>query len=338
MKLNKTQKKIVRKIASGEIYDIYSYLNSFDLISLIQYDKATLEDAFRQDNIPKEYYYLEGHSPSPITIETQENFFQKTENGLLRLEDYSKFSLVLNYNTGIKLLSWNNVDYTLDFYTGIEIATSFDSILSFLSLWQYLKSEMLILELATPLTSQTLGLFYEKHHNAVHSHPTSIEEKINQIDYEHLSYSDSDYLTDDYIFSTEHCTICKDYIEKRIHPTPELHAFIHHGQKTAEERSRSHTLFVAWLAIFVSIILAFTPFRPNVDTKHLSIIAIKIQNVERQLSILTEQSNSSNNELRQRIDTTNQYLREIANLINPDIQRKQPLCTPNPKDTSTTQD
>lgn len=317
MKFNKKQKEIAKRIASGEIQDIYSYMTAFNLLTFAQFKKAEIEQAFFSDSLPKEYYFPLGLLPKFSTIETPDTFTKKVNAGLVNPDKYNSFSLSLNYNHGIKHLSWDNKDYSIDFYNGIYIAHSFDDIISFLSLWQYLKSEMLVIELPSDLTDKTLGLFYEKQIILTPPQPLSQEEKIRSINFENHTYDDDNYSNGiDYKFSSEKCTICKEYLGKRIYPTPELNLYIQRNFKTCEEETQSSALFAAWLAIFVSVALPLIPNPQGNEAKYLSEIVSEIDHLQGELTTLKEQSNLYDSQVTEKLDQINQKIQDITELLD----------------------
>ena len=214
-------------------------------------------------------------------------------------------------------MSWDNNNYSINFYNGIYIANSFDDIVSFLSLWQYLKSEMLVIELPSDLTDKTLGLFYEKHIISSSAQPLSLEEKIKSINFESHTYNDDSYFNGvDYKFSTEKCTICKEYLGKKIYPTPELNLYIKRNFKTCEEKIQSSALFAAWLAIFVSVTLPLIPSPKSNEVKYLSEIAEEIDYLQNELTALKEQSSINNSQAAQKSEELNQKIQDITELLN----------------------
>lgn len=261
MKLNKHQKEIIKHIKSGDIYDIYSYIKFFESGETISYNKANIFNAFANDTICKEYYYPSNLTPKASNVLTADAFKQKVSFGEIDASKYDSATLKLNYCSGTKDLFINDTLYKINFYDGVYIAKSFDTIIEFLSLWQYLKSEMLILEVSSDLSRETLGLFYEKDTITTNNIATSDANILQDIDYSDFSYGDNHYLTNDsYTFSEKHYTICKDFLAKRIYPTPQLNLFMQNNYKTSEESIQKSALIAAWLAIFVSIALTFTPY------------------------------------------------------------------------------
>ena len=111
----------------------------------VKFDKNLIEDSFAKDNLSKKYYHYSSVDRRLSTIHTEADYLQKLENGKLDLNHYKESTLRLSYNTGIKQETWAGQTYTLNFYEGVHVANVFTDILDFLTIWQFLKSEMLIL-------------------------------------------------------------------------------------------------------------------------------------------------------------------------------------------------
>ena len=125
MKLSKHQKETIRKIFSGEIYDITSYLRYFDLGTEVKFDKDSIEASFNKDTLPKKYYCHNSVNRKSSNILTEADYLQKLQNGELNPSHYRESILKLSYNTGIKQEIWEGQNYTLNFYEGVYIANSF---------------------------------------------------------------------------------------------------------------------------------------------------------------------------------------------------------------------
>lgn len=314
MRFSKKQQKVIKMIASGDIQDIYTFLTSFNLVSLEQYDKDEIKQKFENDTIPKKYFYPKNVKPKFITIETQESFEQKVNKGSIRPDSYNNFPLSLNFNNGIKHLTWNDNDYEINFYDGVYTAKSFEDIVSFLSIWQYLKSEMLVLELPSKLTAQTLGLFFEKQTTCNPYESLNQEERIKKINFDNQTIDDRNYFNGvDYKFSNDHCTICKEYLGRKIYPTPELNTFIHRKFKTTEEKNQGSALLAAWLAIFVAILLSLLPRFQKSDSEYYTESIKKLDSIRSELHTIKNQSVTDNQEIKINLEKIEQQLQKCNN-------------------------
>lgn len=315
MKLSKHQKETIRKIFSGEIYDITSYLKYFGLGTEIKFDKDSIEDSFEKDNLPKKYYCHNSVQRKPSNMLTAADYYQKLQNSELNPNHYKESTLRLSYNTGIKRETWEGQTFTLNFYEGVYVANSFTDILEFLTIWQFLKSEMLVLEVPQDFSPNVLGLFYTKT-DLYKDTSTPIENRIKNIDYKDFTYDDQYYLNSNYTLSHEHCLMCKEYLDKRICPSSKLGLFIKRRFKTYEERTQNKALFVAWLAIFVSIALTFLPYLHKEDNPNLDSITQDIHDIKYFFD-----SSDPDEDITQKLDSIIEKLNEIdSKLSSKDLQ------------------
>lgn len=320
MKLSKHQKETIRKIFLGEIYDITSYLKYFNLGTQVKFDKDSIEDSFDKDNLPKKYYYYSSVKRKPSNMLTEAEYLQKLQNGELDPSHYTECTLRLSYNTGIKQETWEGQKFTLSFYEGVYIANSFSDILEFLMIWQFLKSEMLILEVPQDFSPKVLGLFYTK--TALYRDDSMpIENRIKNIDYKDFTYDDQYYLNSNYTLSHEHCLMCKEYLDKRICPSTRLGLFIKKRFKTYEEETQNKALFVAWLAIFVSIALTFLPHLHKEENPNLDAITQDIQDIENSID-----SSDLYEDITKKLDSIIEKLNEIDSKLS--SNRLQDTTTP----------
>lgn len=277
MKLSKHQKEIIRHIYKGDIYDILSYIKFFNLGKTIKFDKTDVDKSFDSDELPKKYYCPKNLHHTFVNMIPESTFNELLLNEEVDSEKYTEHNITLSYNSGIKHESWNGQEFTFNFYNGVYVVNSFNVVLDFLIIWQYLLSEMLILEVSSDFTADLLGLFYEKCSNTVNQN-LSLEDRIKEIDFQNLTYDDQNYLKEyNYTLSHEHCCICQEYLGKRIYPSAKLGIYIKKNFTTYEENTQNRALFVAWLAIFVSIALTFAPYFHQEDTSNIEAISQDIK-------------------------------------------------------------
>ena len=257
MKLSKHQRNTIKKICDGEICDVVSYLKYFRFGTLVKYDEAKVNQGFQEDTIAKKYYWNNELKRKKVNTLTEQEYLRKVELEELHSEDYDSASLQLEFTGKNQHVEWNGTRYSFDFYGGVYVANSVEHILDFLALCQYLKAEMLILEVPSGLNEESLGLFFEKEHVDTLKTKEAMDPPIH---YEKLTIDDTYYLTDGkYAFSSKNFIICSDYIDKKYYPTPRLKLFIDHHFKTAEEQARSAALWAAWIAILVSLATTIIP-------------------------------------------------------------------------------
>lgn len=310
MKLTKHQKETISKIFSGEIYDITSYLKHFNLGTEIKFDKNSIEESFTRDDLPKKYYYHSSVKRKPSNMLTETDYLQKLKNHEIDSNHYTDITLKLSYNTGIKQETWEGQKFTINFYEGVYIANSFQDVLEFLTIWQFLKSEMLILEVPQDFSHKVLGLFYTK--TALNKDDSlPIEKRIKRIDFHTCTYDDQYYLNSNYNLSHEHCLMCKEYLDKRICPSAKLGLFIKRRFKTYEEKTQNKALFVAWLAIFVSIALTFLPYLHKEESPNIDSITQDIHDIKHYIA-----SSDPSQNIAQKLDSIIKKLNDIDNKIS----------------------
>lgn len=310
MKFSKHQKETIELIYSGVIYDIYSYLKHFEKLTFVKIYKEEIEQSFLNDSIPKKFYRRKELQRKRANTLTENEYQEKLRKKEINAQNYISENLKLNYCSGIKNVSYKEDTFTIDFYDGIYIPEDFNDILDFLILWQYLKSEMLILEVPKQCSIETLGLFFEQSMSAVEL-PNSLEEQLECIDYSNFMYEDKYYIRDkDYIISQEHYAMCEDYIDKKIYPSTKLSIFIKNNFKTYEELTQNHALFVAWLAVFVSIALTFLPYLQKEENPDLASIAQDIHYIRQDIA-----SSNLTEDVLKKLDSIIEMLVEIDNKL-----------------------
>lgn len=260
MKFTKDEKEIIKAIAEGQVYDIYSFILFSGSYTFEKADKQDVEKRFIADNrYEKIYYRPRDLSQKKTNLLTQDEYNKKISEKKISADSakkYIQYKVKLSYDSGILHQKLEGTDYIIDFYEGIYIPKDFNKIVSFLALWQYLKSERLIFESSTKMTSQSLNAFCKK---IEPSKGKGTEEQTSgdiSINYEDMTVSDSNYLPYSYMFSMDRYELCREFVDKHIIPAVKLQLFVKNGFKTAEERSRLASIIVAWVAIIVSIAIA----------------------------------------------------------------------------------
>lgn len=216
-----------------------------------------------------EIEFLDSLFPKPVV--------QRIEvPGKLQLEEETRDIVFEGKRYKYKL--WNE--------NGFLIATSIDKIVGFISIWEYLKNELEILEIDKEVSKTELELFFKK--NKVQEGRRTI--CVSNYNDEGFVYrSASLYIDEDIKADEEQLKIWKKYFTKRILPTPTLNKYIANGFKTEEEKTSKQSLIVAVIAIIISIItFGFTIYTTyNVDSSenNLKTIQQELKNIEEYLRI-----------------------------------------------------
>lgn len=262
------QKDIIRKIESDEIYDIFSFISTFQLCKLVQYDYNKVRMAFQQDTEAETCYYPKNLTPTLANRISKQIFLKKQGKGEIIAENYVMLKPELQYTCAKQEELCMDEHFTFNFYTGVEILTDFEALVDFLSIWQFLKEESMVLDTAQPLDVKTVGLFFELNNHAVPA-PEASEETGT------LQFSDRKYLGSyhhpgqNYHLSAVHLQICRDFLGRRMYPAPKLKLFLQNKFRTKDEIQQFHALVAAWMAIAVSIVIAAAQSWPVAWTQYL---------------------------------------------------------------------
>lgn len=261
MKLTKHQKEIVKKIDEGEVYDIPSYLKIFMKFEIAKYDMNALEEKFNIADKNIEYRVLKNSKSfyERLNLITQSKSNQISDEDKYNFEwEYHK--PVFNRCSELKEVKYNETQFNYDFVNdGVFVKKNFNDIKDFITLWSYLKRESLILEVDKKPTEDDISIFFEKKEKKKAIINKNIQPFIkpytqNDILFGPVSISYKEYLDFDWYINEEHKLICNDFIDKKILPNSDLKIYINDNFRTKAELSQFHSLFVAWIAVAISVI------------------------------------------------------------------------------------
>ena len=271
MKFDKEQKEIIQAINNKEVYDIESFVKKFGyyekFVADIEQAKKNYEE--REKGKMFEIEFLDSLFPEPVV--------QRIEvPGKLQLEEETRDIVFEGKRYKYKL--WNE--------NGFLIATSIDKIVGFISIWEYLKSELEILEIDKEVSKTELELFFKK--NKVQEGGRII--CVSNYNDEGVVYRRASlYIDEDITIDEEQLKIWKKYFAKRILPTPTLNKYITNGFKTEEEKTSKESLIVAVIAIVISIITfgftIYTTYNVDPSENNLKAIQQELKNIEEQLKL-----------------------------------------------------
>lgn len=271
MKFTNKEKQLIQAIASNEIYDIPSYIKYSNNFYIEKIEKNNIQSAFEQDTrFEKTFYCPKELNKNKANLVSESDFKKKKSQKKINPEKYTRHDVKLSYTSGCINIEIDNIHYSIDFYQRAIIPNSFDEIISFLTIWEYLKSENLIIQTDSEINSQDFSIFCYKKQNKKTTQP---------LNYTSLEVEDVSYLDYTYEFKMDKYLECKYYIGKRILPSAKLKSFVRKGFKTTEERSIFYTLIAAWVAIAVAIIIGITSILFNLFNDNSQNIIDKINNV-----------------------------------------------------------
>ena len=255
MRFTKRQQNIIRKIESGHIWDIHSFVNAFQPRRTAQYDWEQVQRSFAADPDVTAYYYPKNLEPTPANRIREDVFIKKQRQGELSPDTYARLSPRLDKTCAQQQVCAMGKTFTFDFYQGVQVADSFDELVEFLAIWQFLRAHALVLEVHQPLTAETVGLFFQQEDPAVPPSPTP--EKRDGV----IHFPDCRYLAGRaYCLSEDHLAVCQEFLGRRLYPAPGLKLFVQNRFRTQDEISQQRSLTAAWVAIVVSLLIGLAPY------------------------------------------------------------------------------
>ena len=310
MKLSKHQKQIVDEIIKGTVYDIPTYLKTFNKWQLCKYDLTYPYEKFKEEEGGKQYkvitdeskaYHI-GTTPMDMgigTINVTTKLLKKAEDIPDDAWEYREAELIRD----IKPLEieYNGATFSFDFMeNGVYVADDFNDIIEFMSLWTYLRQESLILEVPRDVTSDDLGVLFElktvepkkksaviihkdKEQNSTLHPVTRITLDLDSLDsfYPHCpSCLLSSYMTEAWEINGEHQKNCQEYIGRKILPTEKLRVFARQFYTTTGEWQYRIPLFISIVALLISFMPIIQSLLPSSEPDHVAQISQQISNIE----------------------------------------------------------
>lgn len=329
MIFTKRQKLIIKKIASGDIKDIPTFIKVLNLSTFHNLNKEEIEKRMKIDENGKTYKKLkDGVKTFYSTVSTNNElgvsmpYFQPI---IPKEEDFEEVTAKISYDKSSKSIEIDDsTKFEYNFFQGINITNSFADVKDFLTIWQFLKSEGLVLEVGKKVTKFDYEPFFEykpiietqygrmRQQNHKVALVNQNAKELKQVD---LPYTfpivDNDWEKDyrdyiDYFFEYNKANelICSRFIDKQIYGNSELDVFIKKGFKTNEDINLRKTLIPAYLAL--ALTLGITIWQ-NLSVDNSDIITIQKQLTEIQQTLKDNPSpdlTEIENKIQEIIDTS----------------------------------
>lgn len=276
MKLSAHQKEIITEIINGTVYDISSYLKVFKKSQEQQYDINLIEKTFEEHEDGKTYIFKENTNAVYYTEVYDKNgkvcgITPITNTMTYEFKEYplsEPLKASLKHTVDSEKVLYNDTAYYFNFLKNkFFVADSFNDIIDFMALWSYLKREALILEVDKPIEKNDLSVFFELNNKEIQSDCSvhwernseiiskTTDGKPGEISIQMYPYKEAkNYIDNVWKINEENLLICKDYIGKRIIATSDLRVYKQKNFKTVEQISQWKHLFVAWIAVIISVI------------------------------------------------------------------------------------
>lgn len=345
MKFTKHQKNIIRKINSGEIFDIVSYLEVFKLTTFRKLDKDAVETRMKQEENGATYKKLK-EGVKTLTSTTSYNNSLGLPMPELQVitpseNDFIYVEATLNFEaTKQKVRYGSDTTYSFDYKEGINFTNSFSDIKEFLTIWQYLKSENLVLEVDKKIEKKDFEVFFEyKPIGETAYYKRKASKKGIEVEFPNgyepseasfvFQHDDLNRIKDfrDYIdyffeYNKSNEAICRQFLGKQIIGNSELGLFVDRKFHTGGQINKFLNLLPAYLALILTLgITIYQECDNNKDMQKIlkqlsqikmqiednSLILADLDDIEEQLEQIIE-SNSFNSEMDDKLE---EILKEI---------------------------
>ena len=336
MKLTPHQKEIVREIINGQVYDIPTYIRTFNKGKKQQYSKDELQANFEASENGQTYLFRK--KGGTIYTDTYNNAGELIDTSPV----INKFTHELNENPistpvlaqldmkiDSEFVEFSGHKYRFDFLQNdYLVADNFADIIDFIALWAFLRREALVLDVSKPVTLDDLSVFFEQkqqplkqdnaplwnsHHKT--DNPTTQNNLPTIITHFTATKKTQGYITNKWQINHEHFVMCEEFIDKKIIATSALQIYWQSKFRTFEEVSQRRNLVTAWVAIGISLISVIIgnifPLFNRVEEKYL-------HDINRQVTAIREevQSKPSNQDILDELSSINQSLADIMEQHN----------------------
>ena len=308
MKLNSHERKIVSRINKGEIYDIPSYLRSFNKGRIRSYDMTAIKNKFAGAEGGKKYKVMkEGHSLIKTEYSTSHIMGHEMHMPLwvprseaeIAEDEWEYREAVLDEHIPTLKFTYDEQEFSLNFQKGTLVADDFNDILNFIRLWSYLRRENLVFEVSRPVSDDEISMLCELVPHRVKEVPTEIKIEWDSCSSDGKKQPKSltdgmpkdfhqevptrralEFIDERWELNEDHLMMCREYLGKRMYPTDASHGYAANNYRTADEVSRSVNTFVAIAALLISVLsFAYGLVAPK-DTYHAELSAMSQQVLE----------------------------------------------------------
>ncbi|WP_277668605.1 hypothetical protein [Caproiciproducens galactitolivorans] len=240
MKLSKEQKDIISHIQSGEITDVYSFVKYYGFGTYVGHNRSAIEEAFHKQYGDKKYKCRNDDSNN------NECIIEEID------EKYVWAKPTLSYfNSEGQVIKHHDIVHGFSLFEPTYICENINAVISFIALWQYLKSEGLIIELPKSCSEKDVGLFLRKE-PIPHNNRDIFEE--GQLRLSDMSVNVAYFLDWKYALDEPAFEVCLPYLNMKLYPAPALLTYITKGHKTLEEIRERRNMRIALAGVLIALI------------------------------------------------------------------------------------
>jgi len=346
MKFSPHQKEIIRKIASGEVCDITSYIKAFNLSTLKKYDTEEIQKRLKESENGKTYKTRKGDSAFWGDTSRSSNGKPIIGTTIPSEEDFEQKEAELNYFLATENVEYNDETFYYDYCQGVNITSDFSAIKDFITVWQILKADGLVFETDKEITQKDFEPFFDcqpiketdyyKAKEKIRSEQIQIRKNLVPVEPKiTIPHEEAGRVKDfrDYVdflfeYNTSKEQICKQFIGKQIFGNGELDIFIKRGFHTRERVEFILALIPAYLSLILTLGITIWQecTKDNTDIKNIQTQLSEIQqqlenydtlspsdldSIEQHLESLLQEDNKQTEEFNQKIDALIAAIQEL---------------------------
>ena len=246
--LSKEEEEIIRLIQEKKITDIYSFVKHYNLGTYVQH--------FKED-IQKKFDAKYGEMTFVLPREGQDSISPKDIIEELPNNQIVAKPVLVYHHRWEGSSEWESISYnpksiknTYCLVKPTYICENMEKILHFISVWQFLESERLVIELPKSCEKHDMGLFLRK--KSLKTMQKCFPEKPSTT-YD-LQVSAKEFMDWHLVLEEHDFEICLPYLTRELQPTLALNVFIEKGFKTKEERNENRNFAIALIGVIVAIV------------------------------------------------------------------------------------
>lgn len=271
--LNEKEKEIIRLIQRKEITDILSYIKYYNLGTEICFQESDINEKFNELFGGKEYTIR--HNRDKSIFLDKRCIIEDIDKDTSKCQPYLTFEQCKRQ----KVSANENISYEYNLFKPIYICEDIDKILQFIAVWQYLKSERLVIELPKSCEKEDFSLFLSKEY---------IKHPEITIDEENLNFDSMRIFADSFMdwkltLNKTNFELCCPYLCKKIYPTLALDTFIEKNYRTKEDINESRNFIIALVSVIVAVVTSlaslFISLSGHDYSQELNNINTSLQNI-----------------------------------------------------------
>ena len=293
--LSKEEKNIIKLIQERKIIDIYSYIKYFNLGNFMQHQKDEIKRKFDEKYGDKECTL---YNINFELIKNKDAIVEIIDKKTARMRPFLSYHTRFDDRPDWDYIGYGEIQYYYQITEPIYVCENIEAILHFISVWQYLVSEQMVIELPKSCEKQDMELFLRKDFSQDYSSDFELENVRN---YHDLAISPREFMDWRLKLDKHNFELCLPYLTKQIQPTLALEVFIHDKYKTSADKKEDRNFKIALVGVIVAIVTSVTSLMGSIfgngNAKELQDINNSLQKIQNTLITEEQQQESTAEEL-----------------------------------------